>query len=82
MKKFSVVITDTIHQSLSDHLIRHDEQEDLCFATYLPSSGNERNTAIITSIIFPEDGERVVHGNVGFLPPYLERVLSIALKKK
>lgn len=82
MKKFSVVVTDTIHQSLSNHLIRHDEQEDLCFATYLPSSGNERNTAIITSIIFPEDGERVVHGNVGFLPPYLERVLSIALKKK
>lgn len=82
MKNFSVIMTDEIHQQLFNHLIRDDEQEDLCFATYNPSSGSKRFSGIITEIIFPEDGEREVHGNVGFLPGYFQRVLQIATDRK
>lgn len=82
MKKYSVVITNEIHQKLFSHLIREDEQEDLCFATYVPSSGNKRYSGIITKIILPEKGDRKVHGNVGFMPQYFERVLKIAEKRK
>ena len=42
------------------------EEEDLCFATYIPSTGSKRSSGIITEIILPEEGEREVHGNVGF----------------
>lgn len=82
MKAFSVVMTDEIHQQLFTHLIREDEQEDLCFATYIPSSGTNRSTGILSKIILPENDERNVHGNVGFMPHYFERVLKIAAEKK
>lgn len=82
MKTFSVVITDETHQALLDHLIREDEQEDLCFATYVPSNGDNRNTGILSQLILPEKDERNVHGNVGFMPHYFERVLKIACERK
>lgn len=82
MKTYSVIITDEIHKQLFNHLIREDWQEDLCFATYIPGSGHNRSTGILSQIIFPEEGERNVHGNVGFLPPYFERVLQIAGERK
>ena len=77
MKTFSVVITDEIHQNLFGHLIREDEQEDLCFATYVPSNGDNRSTGILSQLILPEKDERNVHGNVGFMPHYFERVIKI-----
>lgn len=82
MKTFSVIMTDEIHQQLFTHLIREDEQEDLCFATYIPSSGVNRSTGILSKIILPENDERNVHGNVGFMSHYLERVLKIAAERK
>lgn len=82
MKTFSVVITDDIHNQLFKHLIREDGDEDLCFATYIPSSGSNRFSGIISEIIFPKKGERQVHGNVGFMPEYFERVLRIAQIRK
>ena len=72
MKTFSVVLTDEIHNQLINHLIREDGDEDLCFATYLPSSGSKRFSGLISEIIFPKKGEREVHGNVGFMPEYFE----------
>jgi len=82
MKTFSVVMTDEVHQELFAHLIREDEQEDLCFATYVPSSGTNRSTGILSQIILPKEDERNLHGNVGFLPHYFERVLKIAAERK
>lgn len=82
MKTYSVILTDEIHKQLFQHLIREDGDEDLCFATYLPSTGNKRFSGIISKIIFPQKGEREVHGNVGFMPEYFERVLRIAEKRK
>lgn len=82
MKKYSVVIPEHIHRKLCVHLIRSDEQEDLCFATYVPSSGKNRYTGIISDIILPQDEERSVHGNAEFYSSYLLRALEIANKEK
>lgn len=82
MKSYNVIITEEINKKLIEHLIRVDEQEDLCFATYLPSSGENRTSAILSEIILPLEGERNVHGNVGFMPEYFERALQIAEKQK
>jgi len=82
MRTFSVVIREDIHLQLFHHLLREDGQEDLCFATYIPSTGESRTSAIISEIIFPKVGERNVHGNVGFLPHYFERALQIAGQRK
>lgn len=82
MNTFSVIIPEEINDRLLNHLIREDRQEDLCFATYVPSTGIHRKNGIVTEIIFPKENERIVHGNVGFNPQYYERVLSIASAKK
>jgi len=82
MENYSVVMTDEIHQQLLKHLLREDEDEDLCFATYVPGKGSKRLTGIISKIILPQEGDRNVHGNVGFMPCYLERVLKIAAQNK
>jgi molybdopterin-synthase adenylyltransferase len=82
MKRYSVVVPDDIHQALRHHLLRMDGQEDLCFATYVPSNGKERHSGILSTIILPDEGERNVHGNVGFLPEYFERSMLIARKRK
>jgi hypothetical protein len=82
MTNYSVAITDDIHKQLYNHLIREDEQEDLCFATYVPSTGSKRSSGIINTIILPAENERQVHGNVGFMSEYFERVLQIAIQRK
>lgn len=73
---------DRIHKQLCDHLIRPDGQEDLCFATYIPSSGKERFTGIISKIILPYENERSVHGNAEFYSDYLIRSAKIASERK
>ncbi len=79
---YSIAITAKLNKLLLQHLIRDDEQEDLCFALWIPSTGGTRATAIIQDIIMPEESDRDVHGNVSFNPCYLERVIDIALKRK
>lgn len=82
IENFSVIIPNEIHQELFDHLIREDGQEDLCFATYCPSTGSKRFTGILRKIILPKDEERQIHGNVGFLPQFFERVIRMASQRK
>lgn len=82
MRTYSIVMTDETHYRLFDHLVRGDGQEDLCFATYVPSKGADRSTAILSMIILPGHCDREVHGNVGFQPQYFERALRIASQRK
>ena len=82
MKKYSVAMTEDINVSLSNHLIRDDEQEDLCFAFYKTSTGNQRITALINEVIFPEIDDRNIHGNVSFNPDYFDKATSYALKNE
>jgi molybdopterin-synthase adenylyltransferase len=82
MTDYSIIMTDDMHRELVNQLLRADMQEDLCFATYLQGMGSIRMTAILSQIILPVAGDRNVHGNVGFMPQYLERVLKIAGERK
>lgn len=77
-REFHVAMTRPTHDTLMEHLRRDDGDEDLTFATWTPSTGASRDTAIITSLILPHDGERERHGNVHFNHPYLRRAASIA----
>jgi hypothetical protein len=78
----SVALPTFVHQQAAEHLLRKDGQEDLCFALWFPSQGQERHTALIHNLIPPQQGERCVHGNASFKPEYFERALGIALREK
>lgn len=80
-REYSVAMTGAVHQKLSTFLLRDDGQEDLLFALYAPSSGTERFTALITEVVFPQNGDREVHGNASFHGQYLERVQRLALEQ-
>lgn len=75
-------MTEDINISLSKHLIRDDQQEDLCFAFYKPSTGNERTTALINEVIFPEPDDRNIHGNVSFNSSYFDKITVYALQNE
>ena len=79
MTRRSAALTEAVDQILRTHLTRQDKQEDLTFALYYPSRGEDRTTALVRDVILPVDGDREVHGNVEFYPPYFERVVARAL---
>lgn len=78
----SVAMSMDTHRALARHLLQHYEhrrQEDLCFALWRPSQGRSRLTALVSEVIFPEDNERKLHGNVSFEGRYFERALALAI---
>ena len=72
----SVAMTAQDDTVLGEHVHKPGRQEDLAFAYWRPSAGKRRYTAVITKLILPEDGDRVLQGNVAFFPRYLHRVLA------
>ena len=84
--EYSVVLTSEVADTLKGHLLQHtskgQSQEDLCFALWTPSTGSTRTTAVLTEVIFPQNGERELHGGASFLPEYLDRVADAALARK
>ena len=82
---FDVILTEEAHNTATKHLLQHYEhgeiQEDLCFALWRPSTGNQRTTALIDGILLPEFGERNLHGNASFEPTYMARAITIAREK-
>lgn len=82
MHEFAIAIPEGINKQLTDHLIQSDGEEDLIFALWNPSYGNRRFTALIHTIVFPEEGDRQRHGNVSFNSQYLKRVNKIAMERK
>lgn len=81
MKRFSISIPEKVNSELNRFLIRNDGDEDLTFALWNPSSGHKRYTALISEILFPEEGERQRHRNVSFNPQYIKRVCREAASK-
>ena len=80
-----VVLTSEANDAACDHLLQHrrrgELQEDLCFGLWTPSTGAERETAIVTAVLLPARGERDLHGNASFEPRYLTRVVRAAIKR-
>ena len=73
--RFSVAMTESIDQLLTSHLNKGRRQEDLTFAYWRPSRGLERYTAVLHEVVLPEEGDRILQGNVAFTAQYLKRVL-------
>lgn len=80
-KTFSIALSESLESELRRHLDRADGQEDLCFGTWTPLSGAERDAGIITSAILPLSDERDVHGNAAFHPQYLTRAIARAAQR-
>src|SRR6266545_1115569 len=78
-REYSVAIAEPIDGALRTHLIRQDGDEDLAFALWSPSVGADRFTALLHTVVLPQDGDRQVHGNVSFNQRYFERACRIAL---
>jgi hypothetical protein len=74
----SVAMTASTSNALRKHLDRPDGQEDICLATYRPSTGATRTSALVTHAIPPEPGERHVHGNASIEGDYVLRACAIA----
>jgi hypothetical protein len=81
MRSCSIAMTETLDRQLRAHLVRRDGQEDLAFATWTPCTGQQRDIAILTTVMLPFKGDRNVHGNVSFEPKYLTRALAIAAQR-
>lgn len=63
-------------------LVRRDGQEDLCLATYRPSSGATRTSALINKVILPQPGDRQIHGNATITADYILRGVESARDDK
>jgi hypothetical protein len=74
----SAAMTGAVADQLRSHIDRPDGQEDICLATYRPSTGATRTTALITSVIAPQRDERHVHGNASIEGDYVLRAAAIA----
>ena len=77
----SVAMSAETEAQLIEHLDRADGQEDICLAAYTPSTGDTRTTALLNEAIFPEPGDRSVHGNATINAEYILRGISIAQKE-
>lgn len=74
----SVAMTAVTEARLVEALVRDDDQEDLCMATYRPSTGRNRATALVQAVVPPEQGDRHVHGNATVTADYILRACAIA----
>src|SRR5215469_9013685 len=81
-RNYSAALTFDLHAEATTHLLRSDQQEDLCFAIWRPSEGSQRTSALLQRLILPREGERDVHGNASFRPEYFERALGEAVESQ
>ena len=78
----SVAMTAITEEVLLSQLVRADGQEDVCLATYRPSTGMKRVSALITAVIPPEPGDRCIHGNATVTAEYILRGAETAQRNE
>lgn len=80
--RYEAVFPEPLAEEVKEHLLgpirRGQQQEDLCFALWRPSTGACRTTGVVTELLLPLQGERNLHGNVSFEPQYLARAVQRA----
>lgn len=76
--ELAVAVAAATEKEAAQHLLRDDGQEDVCFATWHPSTGAASATAVLHSLVLPRDGERNVHGNADFTSDYFLRAAGEA----
>jgi hypothetical protein len=81
-ERYSAAMGGTMEVALRQHLDRSDGQEDLCFATWRPSTGRNRRSALIIEPVLPRPGERHVHGNASFESSYALRATKTAARRQ
>ena len=74
--EISVAMTAATDADLRRHLDKGLRQEDLTFATWRPSTGRRRTTAVLSGLLLPHEGERILQGNVAFTADYAQRALG------
>jgi hypothetical protein len=74
--EFSVAMTASTDADLRRHLDKGLRQEDLAFATWRPSTGRRRTTAVLSRLLLPDEDERILQGNVAFTADYAQRALG------
>ncbi len=74
----SVAFASALDEALQAHLLRTVGEEELTFALWRPSHGEQRTTALLCEVVWPMVGDRQVHGNVSFNASYVERAIGIA----
>jgi hypothetical protein len=79
--RFSVAMTTDLSRDLVAHLRRADGQEDCCFLLWRPSTGSTRTTALLTGLVLPRQGERIVQGTVDFTSSYFLRAAALAAEQ-
>ena len=77
----SVAMTASTEQGLLSALVREDGQEDICLATYRPSTGMTRFSALITEVVPRQAGDRHIHGNVTITAEYILRATKVAQER-
>lgn len=80
MSVLSVAVSADVEIQLCEHLLRSDGQEDICLATYVPSTGRRRFTGILAAFVPPRSGDRAVHGNASITGSYVLRVATEAAR--
>ena len=81
-RRFSAAMSEDVDRQLLEHLLQWgDDQEDLTFALWTPSIGNDRFSALVHTPILPGVRDRNLHGNVAFAPEYLDRALAQAARE-
>ena len=78
MHRTSVAMTAATEEALVRRLVRDDGQEDVCLATYRPSTGLTRSSALIRAVVPPKPGDRLVHGNATVTGNYILRAAEAA----
>ena len=78
MRHTSVAMTVATEEELVRQLVRDDGQEDICLATYRPSTGLTRSSALVRAVVPPEPGDRLVHGNATITADYILRAAETA----
>ena len=78
MRHTSVAMTEATEKALVRRLVRDDGQEDICLATYRPSTGLTRSSALVRAVVPPEPGDRLVHGNATVTADYFLRAAEVA----